>query len=542
MKTTITIILSCLVFVAGFTSVVFAQGVEIECDEDVIIRDGIDIQFPTISADSEHIVTVLGIGDYDPVVAVFNQQQSGACNDDSFEASGYSLDFPTTAFVIPSVFNAQMTYNNNTFMRVVVGELDNIDGEAVVMVEGLSFDGQADTIDVIVTERMVESQIPLTAYVVEVTEDLDLSIALVDDNGVPLFDEVGNTVECDDAGDETLCWGVHVPLIESYTNVSNTRVTSATAISPMLSVPLTPDDAGTIVPFQIKQSALAEEVITGDYIFVLHYGVGDVGIGDGLATATTSPLGTSLSCDDLLALNDAIEVTLPSVDSLVSIHGLAQGEVDPIFALMSDDNNGACHNTSGIGSQQSAQLPLAGLFNSSATNATADILTNSARLLTGLLGDVAGSHLLVFDGMNIADEGTPDIVSVTVTEPMVESGEPVIAYMLSYTLDLNPELTLVSAEQTPLSDTNGTLISCVHTSLPDSCYGEYDDMNTAILTLRDANTLRGISNDVMLSIPLSEDMIGTTLNFMASGANGTSGDYALMLYLTSGILEPTEDE
>jgi len=540
MKSIIAVILGCLLLTTGITS---AQGVEIECGDDLVIQDGIDVQFPTVSRDDIHYVTALGIGDYDPVLAVFNQQQFGSCNDDSVDAIDTDLEFPTTGYVPLSDFNAGMEFTGNTFMRAVMGDYDNLDGEAVLMVEGLTMDGQPDLVNVIVTERMIESQIPLTAYAIPATENLDLKMALVDDNGVPLFDDAGDTVECDDAGDNELCWGAHVSLLEAFTNVSETRITEGTAISPMLSIPLTPDDAGTIVPFQITQSPLDEDGITGEYVFILHYGMGDIGgVGEGLAQVEETPDGIQLSCDETLLLTDAIELTIPRLDSPATFGLFAQGIANPIFAEMISDTTGTCYITAGRTAEQSAELPQAGIFLPAASNTDTEIITESARLITGLSNDVIGSYLVVVEGLSIPPDGTPDVVSVTVTQSLVDSGLPVMAYMIATGTDLDPQLTLVSAEQEGLIDAGGALITCSHSTLPSQCYGEYEDMSNARVSFGVNNLVRGITSDVMLSIPLSGEMVGTSLNFMASGVDDTFGDYILMVYLSPGADSDDESE
>ncbi len=230
MRKSIIVVFCLLIFSIAITSPTIAQDVEIDCGDDVIIRNGVDIQFPNIDVNAIHTVTALSIAGYDPVVAVFNQQQNGGCNDDSVIAQAYSVDLPTTGFVPNSSLNAQMNFDSSTLMRVVVGEFDALDGEVLLMVEGLSYEGFPDRINVTVTDDMIQAGIPLTAYVLEEVPGLDLALAVVDDNGVPLRDARSLPVECDDAGDNELCWGAHVPLIDSYTNVSNTTFTDGTVL------------------------------------------------------------------------------------------------------------------------------------------------------------------------------------------------------------------------------------------------------------------------------------------------------------------------
>lgn len=535
MKTIIAVLLACVIATAGIMT--FAQGVEIDCGDDLIILDGIDVQFLNVSAQDVHYVSVLGIDEFDPVLAVFNQQQFGSCNDNSVEASGIYVDLPATGEIFESEFNSQMEFTNNTFMRVVVGEYDDFGGEAVLMVEGLTMDGQPDRIDVVVTESMIESQIPLTFYALPVTEDLDLTMALVDDNGVPLLADNSEPVECDDAGDNDLCWGAHVPLLDAYTNVSDTRITEGTVISPMLTIPLTPDDAGSIVPVQIGISELDEAGVTGEYVFLMYYGVGEVGLADGLAEVEETETGTSLFCDEIPMLSNPIELSIPQLDSGITVNLMSQGFGNPIMADMIDDTRGTCYITLGTLDEQSAQLPLAGMLFPSESNTDVDIITESARLLTGLAGNEAGSYLIAIDGLQLLSPEDSNVVSLSVTEDMVASQEPVVAYMMARDNVLNPQLTLVSAEQEPLLDSTEAVISCVHTSLPNQCWGDYGEMSNANITLGFDNSIQGINSDVMLSIPLSEDMIGTALNFMATASDETFGDYVMLLYVSSGVFE-----
>ena len=533
MRKSIVVVICLTLLSIGMATLTIAQDLEIDCGDDVIIRNGVDIQFPNIDVDTIHTVTAISIAGYDPVVAVFNQEQNGSCNDDSIDASGYIADLPTTEFIPSSNLNAQMTYTGS-FMRVVVGEFDNLDGEVLLMVEGMTFDGLPDRVNVTVTNDMIQAGIPLTAYAIEKVPGLDLALALVDDNGVPLLDARSQSVQCDDAGDNTICWGAHVPLIDSYTNVSNTVETSGTALSPMLSIPLSANDVGTIVPFQINQSSDPAQDSTGEYIFLLHYGIGEVELTESVATAITSPLGTVLNCDGEVALNDPIDITIPRVDSQYTVSLLAKDVANPMMAVINDLDGGTCHLSSLNGDTLFAELPIVETFNRSANNVQTTLITNHARILTGLVNDATGSYLLAINGLNIPPDGIADVVSVTVTESMVASGKPISAFVIAEGLDFNPQLALVSADQQILSSADGLAIVCTQTRIPDACWGEYGDMNSAQISLGVDNLTLGVSNDVMLQIPLTSELVGTTLNFMVSGVDETFGDYILMLDLPTG--------
>lgn len=526
----ITIALSIVLIMMGVVGQLAAQGIEIECGEDFIITDGIDIQFPNITATDSHTVTVIGLDNFDAVLATFNPQQNGGCNDNSFNASGYNLDLPTTGIAVDNEYNAQMTFQNSNFMRAVVADYDNFDGEFVLMVEGLSYDGNPDLINVIVTADMIESGLPLTAYVIEQTEGLDLSLALVDDNGVPLQDNITDPIECDNAGDVDTCWGAHLSLIGSYANISGTIDIAASDISPMLSVPLTPDDEQSIIPFQIQQSPLAEQDMTGDYIFLLHIGLGDLLIADGQATTSESDSRTNLLCDEQLQLTDAIDITLPRIDDdyFLSVVGLELE--NPMMAIMDNLDGGLCYLTAS-GDIMSADLPLVGLMQPTTSAVRANVFTESARILTGLVDDTSGGFLFTIDGRDVAFDDTPDVVSIAVTESMVASGQPVTVYMISDTLDLNPQLALVSAEGEILTDANGEFIACLDTSASNQCWGEFEDMANAEITVRNDKTVQGITRDVMLRIPLTSELIGTTLNFMSSAVDETFGKYILIIHI-----------
>ncbi|GEM_PF-1938797 len=539
MKTIVATILACFWITAG--AVVSAQGVEIDCGDNIIIQDGIDVQFLTVSPEDNHYITVFGIEEFDPVLAVFNQQQFGSCSDDAVEASGMSGEFPSTGIIFENDLNSQLQFTGSTFMRTVMSDFDNADGEAVLMVEGLTMDGQPDRIDVVVTERMIESQIPLTFYALPVEEDLDLKLALVDDNGVSLLDDNEEPVECDDAGDTDFCWGVNFSLLGAYANISGALIAEGTEISPMLTVPLTSDDLDSIVPVQVTQSPFDQVGVTGEYVFVMHYGVGDLGgLADGQAEVTTTDTTTTLSCDNVPILTDPVDITIPRLDDPIKFNLITQSQVNPIFADMTTDTQGTCYIISGSPDDQSAELPFAGTIFPSESNTNAEIFSSSARLLTGIAEDEAGTYLVAIEGLSIAPDDEPDVFSVTVTESLFESGDPVVAYIIARDTDLDPRLTLVSADQEPLMDSEEAVITCSHSTLPDQCWGDYADMDDATVTLGFENTVRGISSDVMLSIPLSEDMIGTALNFMVTAEAETAGDYVMLIYLSSGSFEEIE--
>lgn len=525
---------------AGIVNQASAQGLEIDCGDDVIIRNGIDIQFPNIDAGASHIVTTIGIDRYDSVLAVFNQQQNGGCNDDSVNASGYFLDFPTTGIVIDNEANSQREFRNSTFMRAVVGEYDDLGGEFVLMVEGLTYDGNPDLVNVTVTEDMIQSGLPLTAYVIEQSEGLNLSLALVDDNGVPLRDNLSEPVECDDAGEVDLCWGAHTFLTDSFVDISGTVEMVPTEISPMLSVPLTPDDVDTIVPFQIKQSPLADQLATGEYVFLLHVGAGDFLRAGAMASATTQDTATTLTCDDEVRLNDAVGITLPRVDSDYTVSILGQDLAIPLMAVMDNLGGGLCYFFASSSDIMSAELPAVGTIQPSTAAVRTIIGTETAQLLTGLVDDTIGNYLVTIEGASIDIDGTPDVVSINVTESMVASELPITVFMISDTLDLNPQLALVSAEGDILTDAFGESIICQGTDSDQSCWGDYQDMATAEITLRDDKTIQGISQDVMLRVPLTPDLVGTTLNVMSGRIGETFGNYTLIIHIPIGA--PSDDQ
>lgn len=527
--------LTCIVMMTGVMSQTLAQGIEIDCGDDVIIRNGIDIQFPNIDAGASYTITAVGIDQYDAIIAVFNQQQNGGCNDDSVNASGYTIDFPTTGYVSENETNAQMVFQNNNFMRVVAGEYDDAGGEFALIVEGLTYDGNPDLINVTITEDMIQSGLPVTAYMIEQTEGLNLSLALVDDNGVPLRDNVSEPIECDNAGDDDLCWGAHNSLIESYVDISGTVEMSPTEISPMLSVPLTADDVGTIIPFQIKQSPLGDAEATGEYTLVLHMGAGYLLRGDAIATATTSETGTALACDDETLVRDAVDITFPRIDSQYTVSVRGQELVAPLLAVMDNMGGGLCYFFASGDDVMSGELPVVGTIQPSTASIRTSIDTETAQLLTGLLDDAMGSYLVTIEGARIDIDGIPHVVSVHVTEGMVASESSITVYMISNTLDLDPQLALVSAEGDVLMDALDKPIMCVDTISDDTCWGEYQDMASAQFTLRNDETIQGISRDIMLRIPLTPELVGTTLNFMSSRVGETFGDYTLIMDIPIGI-------
>ncbi|MBZ0289317.1 MAG: hypothetical protein K8I30_16980, partial [Anaerolineae bacterium] len=224
-----------------------AQGFSVTCDSGVSFDNGVEVRVQQMRAGFNYTATAIGIDGFDPILAVLDANGRGLCADNTSEASGYSVDLPTTGSVSGSQRSAQINFSqtsgqNMADVSLVVGSEGNISGEFVLMLEGMaatSADGQGDPFAVRLTPDMVNSGVPLTVYMVSVTDDLDPMIVHIDSDYNVVQDTANNDMYCDDAGDADTCWGESVNLGSSSVTWRGGRRIGGISTDSMLSIPLT---------------------------------------------------------------------------------------------------------------------------------------------------------------------------------------------------------------------------------------------------------------------------------------------------------------
>ncbi len=261
-----------------------SEGISVACDNGVGFDNGVEIIVNSMRAGFTYTATVIGIGDFDPILAVLDSSGSGLCTDDSREASAYTVDLPTSGFVPSASTSAQILFSqtsgqNMADVSLVVGSVGNTSGQFVLLLEGMaatSADGAGDPFSVRLTPGMVASGVPLTVYMISVTDSLDPLVARIDADFNVMEDTNGNLIACDDAGDADLCWGESAPLGGSYVTRRGSQQLGGFGSDAMLSTPLTgmildPDQDLRFINYLMSSY---QQSTFGDYVLAFHAAIG----------------------------------------------------------------------------------------------------------------------------------------------------------------------------------------------------------------------------------------------------------------------------
>lgn len=261
-----------------------SEGISVSCDSGVAFDNGVEIIVNSMRAGFTYTATVIGLGDFDPILAVLDRNGRGLCTDDSREAASYSVDLPTSGFVPSANTSAQILFSqtsgqNMADVSLVVGSVGNTSGQFILLLEGMaatSADGAGDPFSVRLTPGMVNSGIPLTVYMISVTDALDPLVSRIDADFNVLNDTNGNPIYCDDAGDASLCWGQSSPLGSSYVTRRGNQRLGGFGSDAMLSIPLTGMilDPNPDLRFINYLMTSYRQSTFGDYILAFHAGIG----------------------------------------------------------------------------------------------------------------------------------------------------------------------------------------------------------------------------------------------------------------------------
>ena len=222
-----------------------APGISVQCPDGSSFDDGSELTV-NMRSGFNYTATAIGIDGFDPIIAVTDGSTT-LCNDDSTAAAGYVVGMPTTGDVPASSTSAQMPFSYNgskSFgdVSIIVGSVDNAPGEFVLVIEGLavttadgSGDGAGDPFTTHITPNMHASGIPISAYMISVSDGLDSFLYIVDqdNHSIQLTDK--SYYACDDAGTDS-CWGNSSPLAKSYVSRENGKVLAGGDYDSMMSL------------------------------------------------------------------------------------------------------------------------------------------------------------------------------------------------------------------------------------------------------------------------------------------------------------------
>ncbi len=257
-----------------------AIGVSVTCDDGRSFDNGVKVIVNQMRSGFTYKATAIGLNGFDPVLAVLPQSGDGFCNDDDSVAAGYSASLPTTGNVGTSPLSAQIFFSQDSLsafadVSLVVGGFNNSGGEFLLILEGMAVttgDVVGDAFSVFVTPGMLNSGMPITAYMISETTQLDPLIYLLDANYDTWLDDTGAEISCDDAGNPSLCWGQGVNLSGSYVWSENGRLAGFERDA-MLTIPLDTFQSGDVM--NLLMTSFNGDTL-GQYVLALHMATSDV--------------------------------------------------------------------------------------------------------------------------------------------------------------------------------------------------------------------------------------------------------------------------
>ncbi|MCB9455442.1 MAG: hypothetical protein H6671_05610 [Anaerolineaceae bacterium] len=549
-------------------------GVTVTCPGGFSITNGVEVTV-NMRPGFTYTATVLGIDGFNPIIAVQDQNGVQECVDDSPESETFTADLPTTGVIPAAATNAQTTLSHNfggpSDISLVIGEASESNGQFVLIIEGLavtpddgSGPGSGDFFSVRLTPDLLESSVPITAYMISVTGTVDSLVQLVGDDRIPLLDNrTGKNlpVECDDAGDATACWDVGASLENAQ--VSRTLGRNLFGGPKDASISIMAQTVREFTPQSETPDALRanflmtsfRQVTVGDYVAVFHIGTGT---GSG---ATAAPFSTQPPPPTFVATEQGVNVTCPDgteitngVELLVNMRAgfrytataIGIDGFDPIMAIENAAGVQLCVDDSREASTYTADLPTSGLVGNSNVNSQAvfsldplpDEIGDVSIIVSGFRG-APGEFVLVLEGMAITPEdGDGDPFTMNVTPNLVASGVPVTAYMVAVTGELDSLINLADPNLDVTLNPNGDTIMCDDAGT-DTCWGESDDLSGYYISRTRDRLLNGHPTDALLSIPLAPyaavDPSGEyLLDFLMSSERRTRGDYLVVFHVGIG--------
>lgn len=256
------------------------QGLSVTCPDGLSFTNGVEVVV-NMRPGFSYTATAIGIGDFDPIIAVSDENGNILCNDDDANGVNYIANLPTTGPIGPSNRTAHkpFTYSGSQLGNIsfIVGSFNSTAGEFVLLIEGLavtrndgSGEGAGDPFVINVTPNMVASGVDYAAYMIAVTNALDTMITAVDaDNRIIRLSD-GTAVLCDDAGTSS-CFGVSEDLSSYYVSRENGRTLGGGRFDSMLIIPndTFTVERGGIINYRFTSSG---QNTLGDYVAAFHFG------------------------------------------------------------------------------------------------------------------------------------------------------------------------------------------------------------------------------------------------------------------------------
>lgn len=568
------------------------DGINVACPDGTEIYNGVEVVV-NMRPGFTYTATALGVNGYDPVIGVGDSSGINLCNDDDRAARQYSVSLPSTGVVDSSSASAQMPFFHSNSglsdISLVIGSADGADGEFVLVLEGMAVTandgkgvGAGDPYFVQVTQNIVDSEVPVTVYMIAKVQELDPYMQVVDaDLNVITLDD-GSTIECDDAGSKS-CWTDSDNLSDSYVSDAPGEGIPGGDVDAVLSLNLSSfevDDDPSDNYIEYLMTSASQRTF-GEYIVVMHMGVrggsgstannnnngtttntnnGDKPNIGSLASGVPAPDktkpdktgssgggGIEVTCPDGTQISNGVEITVSMRPGFTyTATAIGKDGYDPIIGVGDESGINLCQDDDRAARQYSVSLPTTGVVDAANTSTQMPFFHSNSgfstiSLVVGSADGSNGEFVLVLEGMAVTTndgkgEGAGDPYAVRVTQSMVDSGVPLNIYMIAKVQELDPFMQLVHADNTVVELDDGTRVECDDAGT-NSCWGESTDLSDSYVSDAPNSGIPGGSVDAMMNISLEgmtldSDPDNNWFNFlMTSTDQRTFGDYIVVFHM-----------
>ncbi|MBI1278801.1 MAG: hypothetical protein GC179_11795 [Anaerolineaceae bacterium] len=468
-----------------------------------------------------------------------------------------------------------------------------LEGMAVTTNDGKG-KGAGDPYRIQVTQNIVDSGVPLEVYMISKTRQLNAFMQLADSSGNVITQKDGTAIECNDAGYE--CWSGGDSLEGSFVQSPKGQSIVGKATDAKLAFDLSNfavDSDPENNYLRYLMTSVGQRTF-GEYIVVMRIGVKGGGssttfnndnntdntdttdnttntdttdntdntdttdnttkppFGD-LASGVPAPDknnkgggGINVTCPDDTEIKNGVHVSVGMAPkstykaTVVGVNGF-----DPAIAMVDKKGVQLCVDDDTVGADYSLSLPTTGSVDASGSNTQMSITNNNDQityvsLIIGSPDGSSGEFALILEGMSVdksdgKGDGSGDLISVQLTQNMLDSGVPLNVYMLTKVKKLDPLLQLVHADNTVVELKDGSVMECDNAG-EDSCWGSSEDMSDSFVS-DGSDEFAGTSTDAELSIPLGSITLDKNpdnnfFNFLMTSVNQrTFGDYMVVIHV-----------
>ncbi len=524
----------------------------LDCGDGTILNNAVLLTLAPVANGDTIGITVLGIDGFDPVVGVVTPQGT-FCNDDKPTSTGIRTNLPTTAQVDEQTTSAQVIYTNSTgssaSVDIFIADYQQRYGQFLLLIDGLDTTAVSanpqpamryQALGITLDERIVSSPIPITAYQIGVTDNMDPFIRAVDTSQTLIG-------ECDDSS-PTTCSNLG-SLSGFYVADSSGNIVAGDTLDAALQYAPAQIDINGTMGNQMVFRFMSVNNNDGPYMIALHMGFAEGGQqqfvpnngnqnnppppnnngggnNNGGVVSNNPPSGgqhgISISCSNGVTLQNGVEfITQLKPNETRNIYALGINGFDPVMVIAEPSGNIICVDDEPIASDYEANLPTTGSIPSSSTNALYAYTnnTNQAVRLSIIIGDYAGrdgEFLLVINDMYFDfNANLSTYEGFTVTDNL--------ASVTTYAIDagggtFDAFLRLVDDQLAPVVDGTGQTVECDDASAV-TCWGQSYNMNGSFIRQRQSIANGSGTDAVIRFVPSPSDLNKTYYFFINNQLN-----------------------